>query len=69
LNRETQMPVFGVLTFVVGPLHLFIVQERISGVFLSTQRGIEKILRRPGPHSVEEIKATARLLALRFPEA
>jgi hypothetical protein len=69
LNSETQMPVFGVLTFVVGPLHLFIVQEKISGVFLSTQRGIEKILRQPGPHSVEDIQATARLLALKFPEA
>ena len=69
LKSDTPMPVFGVLTFVVGPLHLFIVQERISGVFLSTRRGIEKILRRPGPHSVEDIKVTAKLLAQRFPEA
>ena len=69
VNSEIQIPVFGVLTFVVGSLHLFIVQERISGVFLSTQRGLEKILRRPGPHTVEDIKATANLLAQRFPEA
>jgi hypothetical protein len=69
LNTEIQMPIFGILTFVVGPLHLFIVQEKISGIFLSTQRGIEKILRRPGSHSIADIKATATLLALKFPEA
>jgi hypothetical protein len=69
LNTEIQIPIFGILTFVVGPLHLFIVQEKISGIFLSTQRGIEKILRRPGPHSNAHIKATAKLLALKFPEA
>lgn len=69
LNTEIQMPVFGVLTFVVGPLHLFIVQEKISGIFLSTQRGIEKILRQPGSHSVTNIKAITKLLALQFPEA
>lgn len=69
LNGGTQMPVFGVLTFVVGALHLFIVQERISGVFLSTQRGIEKILRQSGPHTIEEIKSTAIFLAVTFPEA
>lgn len=69
VNSEIQIPVFGVLTFVVGSLQLFIVQKKISGVFLSTQRGIEKILRQPGPHSVKDIKATAKLLAQRFPEA
>ena len=69
LNTQIQMPVFGVLTFVVGPLHLFIVQEKTSGIFLSTQRGIEKILRRPGSHSVADIKSIAKLLALQFPEA
>jgi hypothetical protein len=66
---HSELPVFGVLTFVVGPMHLFIVPEQISGVFLSTQRGVERIFRRPGPHSLDEIKATSNLLALKFPEA
>jgi hypothetical protein len=68
-NSEIQMQVFGVLTFVVGELQFFIVQQRISGVFLSTERGIEKILRRPGAHSAEEIKTTVKLLERKFPEA
>jgi hypothetical protein len=68
-NSKSQMPVFGVLTFVVGPLHVFILQEKISSVFLSTQRGVEKILRRRGHYTIEDIKATAELLALKFPEA
>jgi hypothetical protein len=69
MNVEIDIPVFGVLTFVVNPLHIFIVPEKISGIFLSTQRGIDKVVCRSGPYSTEDIKATADVLAQIFPEA
>jgi hypothetical protein len=69
LNAEIDIPVFGVLTFVVNPLHIFSVPEKISGIFLSTQRGVQKIVCRPGPYSKEDIHTTAEVLARAFPEA
>jgi hypothetical protein len=69
LNAQINMPVFGVLTFVVNPLHIFIVPEKISGIFLSTQRGIQKIVCRSGHYSTEVIQTTTEVLGRAFPEA
>ena len=64
-----QMPVCGVLIFVVGPMRLFIMPEEISGVLLGTQRGIKKIVLETGTYSRGEIDSIWRFLAQTFPEA
>ena len=64
-----QMPVCGVLIFVVGPLRIFIMPKEISGVLLGTQRGLEKIILETGTHSHSEVETMWSFLAKSFPEA
>ena len=64
-----QMPVRGVLIFVVGPLRIFIMPKEISGVLLGTQRGLEKIILETGTHSHSEVETMWSFLAKSFPEA
>ena len=68
-KAELDMPVFGVLTFVLRAFEIFIVPEKINGIFLTSNRGVGKILSVPGNYSTEQVAAAEKVIETAFPPA
>jgi hypothetical protein len=68
-KEKLEFPVYGVLSFWVGPLQTFIVPESFSEIYLTSHRGIGKLLSNPGTNSQKEMLAAAEVIRTGFQPA